>query len=218
MDELAQRLAQCTLALCRIPSVTGAEGALADALEERCRQLAPVRTRRLGNALLCEGPRRPGRPTVALLGHSDTVAPSADQPTCIHNGRVHGCGASDMKGGLAVMLELLAQAEALQRNLVCVFYDREEGPMEDSGLEPLLAQGLLQGVDLALCLEPTDNHLQSGCLGSLHARVTFHGRRAHSARPWQGQSALSAALPFLAQLACRERREVRVGGLSFTRS
>src|SRR5438552_1722788 len=126
--DLAGKLADTTLALCRIPSVTGDERLIADDLEGRCAAIGAGPPQRVGNAVLAAGPGDAGRPTIALLGHSDTVKPAADQELEIRDGRVFGCGASDMKGGLAVMLELLAAAPALPKaNLVCVFYDKEEG-------------------------------------------------------------------------------------------
>ena len=82
---------------------------------------------------------------------------------------------------------------------------------------PLCQNGapLLQGIDVALCLEPTDNLIHGGCVGGLQARVTAKGRRAHSARPWQGDNAIYAALPLLTRLAASTRREVVVDGLRF---
>lgn len=217
-------LAQTTLDLCRIPSVTGNEAAIADDLQRRCEAIGPaVRVQRLGNSVLAWRHVRDGAPCVALVGHSDTVrpAPPDQQPLCIDTeaGRVFGCGASDMKGGLAAMLALLAQPgddQAAQRqNLLCVFYDKEEGPADASGILPICAAGALQSVDLALCLEPTDGIVHAGCVGGLQARVTAPGRRAHSARPWQGENAIYAALPLLNRLAAMCRREVIVDGLPF---
>ena len=215
-------LAETTLELCRIASVTGNEGAITDHLEARCHDLG-AHTERHGNTILARGPTVAGRPCVALFGHSDTVPPAAEQPLRIDGDRVYGCGASDMKGGLAVMLALLAEAQhpgktdraGTQANLVCVFYDKEEGPAPESGMLPLCASGRLQGIDLAICLEPTDGIIHAGCMGGLHARVTAVGRRAHSARPWQGENALHLALPLLEKLRDTPRREVRVGGLPF---
>ncbi len=216
-------LAEQTLALCRIPSVTGDEAAISDYLEQRCAALSPrLAIERCGNAVLARtvpAAGSPPKPLVALFGHSDTVKPSRDQRIEIDaaKGRVYGCGASDMKGGLAVMLRLLADAEKLGKELLCVFYDKEEGPASQSGMVPLCEGGAerLRGIDVALCLEPTDNLIHAGCVGGLQVEVTAHGRRAHSARPWQGDNAIYAALPLLTRLAALSRREVVVDGLRF---
>lgn len=214
-------LSQTTLALCRIASVTGQEAAIVAEIEARLRRLPGVTVERIGLSLLArrQDNPTPGAPWVALLGHTDTVAPAPPerQPLCIDEaaGRVFGCGASDMKGGLAVMLALLAAPQRLNHNLLCVFYDAEEGPAERSGILPICTSGALANIALALCLEPTDGELQAGCIGGLQARVTVHGRRAHSARPWQGENAIYAALPLLSRLAGLSRREVQVAGLTF---
>lgn len=222
----AALLAETTRELCLIPSVTGDEARIADHLEARCRALcSKAATRgvpsveRIGNSVLARGPVRPGRPLFALFGHSDTVPKAAEQPTKIDGGRVYGCGASDMKGGLAVMLALLEEAhrqpELFAPNLLCVFYDKEEGPAAESGMIQLCMHGALSDIALAVCLEPTDGAIHAGCLGGLQARVTVAGRRAHSARPWQGENAIYAALPLLEKLRTTPRREVRVMGLPF---
>lgn len=218
MDSLEQRLAAQTLELCRIPSVIGEERGLCDHLEARLAERFPSALRRVGNSLVA-GTADDPRPTLALLGHLDTVAGHAgDPPPGIDGDRVVGLGASDMKGGLAVMLAL---AEDLDRarlpvNLVLVLYDREEGPYEDNGLGRVLASlPELRRTALALCLEPTDNEIQVGCVGGLHAAVTFRGKSAHSARPWQGENAIHKAGPFLAMLGTLPRRRVDVDGFEY---
>ena len=46
-------------------------------------------------------------PLVVLAGHYDTVPAQDNLPGEIREGAVHGLGASDMKGGLAVAIELV---------------------------------------------------------------------------------------------------------------
>ncbi|HET7788769.1 MAG TPA: M20/M25/M40 family metallo-hydrolase, partial [Myxococcales bacterium] len=106
--------------------------------------------------------------------------------------------------------------ESLPVELVMVFYDREEGPVAENGLLPLLqARPDLRRAALALCLEPTDLALQVGCCGSMHATLTFAGRSAHSARPWQGDNAVHNAGALLEHLRALAPREVRIGELSY---
>ena len=73
----------------------------------------------------------------------------------------------------------------------------------------------LHDVDLAVCLEPSDNKLSLGCNGSIHATLTFEGRTAHSARPWEGDNAITKAAALLAELGSRAPREVTVDGMLF---
>jgi succinyl-diaminopimelate desuccinylase len=97
-----------------------------------------------------------------------------------------------------------------------VLYDREEGPWAESGLGPTLEQlPWLRDAALAFCLEPSDNVVQVGCLGTMHATVRFTGAAAHSARPWQGRNAVHAAGALLTRLAAWAPREVLCGGFPF---
>jgi succinyl-diaminopimelate desuccinylase len=57
--------------------------------------------------------------------------------------------------------------------------------------------------------------VQVGCVGTLHATLTFHGRSAHSARPWQGENAVHKAGELLVELNALARREVVFEGLAF---
>ncbi|RMG18816.1 MAG: succinyl-diaminopimelate desuccinylase [Deltaproteobacteria bacterium] len=214
--EIGERLARLTLELVRVPSVYGDEARLCDLLEQWGREVFGASAlRRIGNALVCGWPAE-GRPTVALVGHLDTVPPhEADPPPRIDGGRVVGLGASDMKSGIAVALTLAEDLdlEALPFGLMLVLYDKEEGPHEESGLLPVLdsCPDLTQ-VDLAIVQEPTDGVLQVGCVGSIHATLTFRGRSAHSARPWHGENAIHKAGALLAELEGRAPEEREVGG------
>jgi succinyl-diaminopimelate desuccinylase len=204
-------LAATTLELVSVPSVTGQEGELCDHLAAWAAGVAPAE--RVGHNLILRPPRRPGRALVGLFGHLDTVPPAPGQPVERRGGRVYGCGAADMKAGLALMMAALEERERWSCDLVGVFYEGEEGPHTANGLEKILDR--LPALDLAVILEPTANTLEAGCLGGVHARVVFRGRRAHSARPWQGENALYKAVPLLRRLEGWERRPVEVQGLTF---
>ena len=163
--------------------------------------------------------QRFGRPLVLLSGHTDTVPISGNVPGRIENGTVHGRGASDMKGGLAVMMELAVWAAAgagLQYDLGLLFFPREELGPESNPLPAVFeATPVIDEAALVICLEPTDNTLQLGCLGNISARVVFEGRAAHSARPWLGVNAIALALEGLRGVLELEPLDVEVEGLVF---
>jgi succinyl-diaminopimelate desuccinylase len=200
-----------------IPSPTGQEEALCSAVARRLSpRLGGDGLRRVGNSLVAG---RPGEGTlITLYGHLDTVPAQGNAVPEERDGRVFGLGASDMKAGLAVMLALLEDADvaAGPYRVAGVFYDKEEGPAQDNGLEDVLdAVPWLVGAGLAVVLEPTDLELQLGCQGALNARVTFLGRAAHSARPWLGLNAISRAGEWLADMHRREPVVTDVAGLEF---
>lgn len=211
-------LVETLLWLCSIPSPTGEEAALCDALAARLagRALAAAPRRHL-NTLVVPVSAGTGGPRVALAGHLDVVRTEHDGPPRVEGDRLYGPGAADMKSGLAVMLALLDEPAAFRTcDLTLLFYSREEGPYADNELGPVLErEPALAKQDLAVCLEPSDNRLQLGCNGSLHARVTFRGRTAHSARPWQGENAIHRAAPLLARLGALAPVEYREGDLSY---
>lgn len=212
-----ERLVEAVLALCRIPSPTGEEGPLCDALErwtrERAERLAAP-ARRHGHSLVVPLTRR-GGPHIVLAGHTDVVRTAHDGPPRVEGDRIYGAGASDMKSGLALMMELLFEAPP-PVDVTLVFYAREEGPFAENELGPVLAEDPeLARATFAVCLEPSDNRLSLGASGSLHAEVVFHGKTAHSARPWQGKNAIHEAGALLAELAALAPRESTVDGFVY---
>jgi succinyl-diaminopimelate desuccinylase len=154
-----------------------------------------------------------GRPAVVLAGHVDTVPAQGNLPGRLADGAVLGLGASDMKGGLAVMLEL---ARARVGGFGYLFFAREELPVSESALpEILAAAGAVRQAELVIMLEPTDCALELGCLGNLNAELRFVGAAAHSARPWLGDNAIHRAIRELARLAAVEPRRVRQGEVEY---
>jgi succinyl-diaminopimelate desuccinylase len=205
------------LDLCAVASPIGEEKALCDAVQARLERLdlaAPIR--RYRDSIVVPVTRS-GGPRVALVGHLDTVR-TENGPARIDGDRCFGSGSSDMKSGLAVMIALCETLplRELGCDLTLVFYAREEGPFVENELGPVLeADPDLGGVDLAVCMEPSDNRLHLGCVGSIHATITFRGRTAHSARPWEGESAITRAAPFLAEVGALKPRESVIDGLTY---
>lgn len=215
----AAALAERALGLLRIPSVIGDERALADHVEAWALSRFPrEQVLRVSHSLVV-GRQDDPRPSIALVGHLDTVpGHPGDGAPRLEGDRLYGLGASDMKGALAVMMTLADELDlaALPVNLLLVFYEREEGPFTESGLGPLFAAApVLSKLSFAVAMEPTDGVVQVGCVGSLHVTLSFEGRPAHSARPWQGKNAIHAAGPLLAELAAQEPREVVVEGFTY---
>jgi succinyl-diaminopimelate desuccinylase len=162
--------------------------------------------------------QRSGKPLVLLAGHTDTVPAQGNMPGRIEDGWVVGLGASDMKGGLAVMIELAewAVTAELAYDVAFLFFPREElGPAQNPLPGVFERTGIVDEAQLVVCLEPTDNSLQLGCLGNLNARVVFEGRSAHSARPWLGVNAIEVALDGLRPVLESEPRDVDIDGLVF---
>jgi succinyl-diaminopimelate desuccinylase len=162
--------------------------------------------------------KRSGKPLVLLAGHTDTVPAQGNLPGRIEDGAVVGLGASDMKAGLAVMIELArwAAETELAYDLGLLFFPREElGPAENPLPGVFDRTPVVDEAQLVICLEPTDNTLQLGCLGNLNARAVFEGKSAHSARPWLGVNAIKLAFEGLQRVLDAEPRDVDIDGLVF---
>jgi succinyl-diaminopimelate desuccinylase len=182
--------AALTAQLVDIPSVSGEEGPLADAIETALRSLPHLAVHRDGHTTVAQ--TRLGRPErVILAGHVDTVPVAGNLPSRSDGSRLYGCGTTDMKSGVAVQLRLAAHLASPVRDVTYVFYDCEEVAADRNGLLRLSRQSpeLLAG-DFAILMEPSSGEIEGGCQGTLRAEVTVTGKRAHTARSWMGRNAI----------------------------
>src|SRR5207247_10134842 len=131
----ARLLAGLALSLVDIRSVSRHEEAITAWIADRLADAPGVEVRHRQPDALVFGP--PGRPHVVLAGHSDTVPEQANLPGRLEGDQVHGLGASDMKGSLAVMLALAGELHRLPRTLnpLFVVFGREEVSIAESVLE-----------------------------------------------------------------------------------
>lgn len=208
-------LLEATAELVDIASVSLDEGPLVDHLEAAYRAIDALHVERVGDNLVARTDL--GRPTrVLLVGHSDTVPPDGNAEARLVDDAVWGVGSADMKGALAVMLELARSIPDPAVDVTHVVYRAEEIAAEHNGLAQLFAQApeLLTG-DVALVGEPTDGTIEAGCQGSLRVEVRLAGRRSHSARPWMGENAIHRLGPLLDVLAGYEERRPVLAGCEY---
>ncbi|MFD7293414.1 succinyl-diaminopimelate desuccinylase [Streptomyces sp. NPDC059897] len=217
--DLAADVVALTEALVDMPSESGAEGPLADAVEEALRALPGLEVERVGNSVVARTDR--GRPErVVLAGHLDTVPEAGNLPSRRDGERLYGLGACDMKGGVAVALKLAAAAssarESLNRDVTFAFYECEETVGDRNGLAVIAARRLqLLDGDLALLLEPSDGGVEAGCQGFLLADIVVPGQRAHTARAWMGSNAAHLAGEVLTRLHAHVPERITIDGLEY---
>ena len=108
-----------------VPSPSRSEAALADLVEDALRACPWLDLERVGDNVV-------GRTTLGhaqrlvLAGHLDTVPAAGNLAPRLEGDTVWGVGASDMKGGLAVMLDLATTVRLPSVDLTWCFYAREE--------------------------------------------------------------------------------------------
>ncbi|MFK0240970.1 succinyl-diaminopimelate desuccinylase [Microbacterium sp. NPDC090281] len=211
-----------TRAICDIPSVSGDEKTLADAIEAAISPLTHLEVFRHGNTIVARTDL--GRAQrVAIAGHIDTVPINANLPT--RDIEIDGVpylwgrGTVDMKAGTAVQLKLAAELTDPAIDITWMWYDNEEIEASKNGLGLLAAvrPDLFQA-DFAILGEPSNGEVEGGCNGTLRAIVRTTGVRAHSARAWIGENAIHRAAPILTRLAEYRAKEVLVEGLLYRES
>lgn len=143
---------------------------------------------------------RPG-PHLVFCGHSDTV-PLGDRTWSkppfggeIEDGRIHGRGSSDMKGGLAALvasfLDLAAADDWSGRLTLAVAYGEETG---SEGAKLMAGDGSLDPFDAMIIAEPTSNRVVRAHKGALWLSVTAIGRTGHGSMPRMGVNALEMVI------------------------
>jgi succinyl-diaminopimelate desuccinylase len=214
--DLAGDPVELTAALVDIPSVSGDEAAIADAVATALRAQVPhLEVIRSANSVLARTTF--GRPSrVVLAGHLDTVPVNDNLPLRRSPGVLHGLGTVDMKGGDAVMLHLAATLPDARHDMTFVFYDCEEIEASRNGLGRIERDlpDWLRG-DLAIVCEPSNAVVEAGCQGTMRVELRTSGRRAHTARAWMGANAIHALGDALATLAAYEPRVVDIDGCTY---
>jgi succinyl-diaminopimelate desuccinylase len=208
--------------LCNISSVSGDEGALADAIEQVLRAQSHLEVVRDGDSLVAR--TNLGRTSrVVIAGHIDVVPVADNLPVrrVDVNGEASlwGRGTVDMKGGVAVALKLACELSSPNVDITWIFYDHEEVDAALNGLGRLSRNHpeLIQA-DFAVLCEPTAAVIEGGCNGTMRVAVTASGVKAHSARPWMGENAIHGLTEVLSRLTSNKPETVSVEGLDYRES
>ena len=168
--------------LVNIPSTSTHEHDISFFVEERLHDLG-MEIIRSGNNLIGKLGRE--GPVLALCGHLDTVPPFF--PPRIQGRKLYGRGAADDKGGLAAVINAVANTdqERLRGTLLTVFVVDEE--LRSRGAQEVLPQ---LRADFGIVCEPTNLKIVNGQKGRFTFRIQSVGKRAHASKPELGKNAI----------------------------
>ena len=192
--------------LIRIPSLSGREGEVARRVVEEMESLGyrDVRTDRAGNAIgVIPGSR--GGPTILLNCHMDVVA--AGDPGewevdpfagVVADGVLHGRGAMDIKGPLALQTHAAALLAGRAPGDVVVAHTvyEERGGL---GMKVLLEDGEV-APDGVVIGESTHGDICIGHRGRAEVEVVLEGLAGHASAPERARNALRLLPPVLEAL------------------
>jgi len=148
-----------------------------------------------------------GEDVLHINGHMDTVKPVSDwtrdpYAPSIERGLLYGLGASDMKGGLAVIMDLARKVRPRVRVVFSFTVCEESGGNKTNGVRTLLKQW---SGKWAITVEGSvkDGRLTLGLGSQGHSigRVRVHGVSAHSSRPEMGRNAIHDAATIVSRTA-----------------
>lgn len=197
IDDLKQLATGLLCDLIRIPSFSGAEEETATLLTKTLQREGIICHRHKNNVWARNAAYDPGKPTLLLNSHHDTVRPNAGwtvnpfEPV-IYNNKLHGLGSNDAGGTLAALLATFVefyQKEDLPFNLVFAATAEEENSGKN-GIECLLP--LLGPIDAAIVGEPTGMNMAVAEKGLLVLDIHFAGKAGHAARK-EGENAMYKA-------------------------
>ena len=209
---LAKRLVKC-------PSVTPREGGALDLLEAELTAMGCACTRlpfgeaeeRVDNLFARWGT---GGPHFAFAGHTDVVPPGDTAAWTydpfsgeIVDGRLHGRGAADMKGGVAAFVAATARflETPLQQGSISFLITGDEEGDAINGTTRMVdwVRDNDQVPDMCLVGEPTNvsemgDVIKNGRRGSLSCKLTVTGIQGHVAYPHLADNPLTHLLAMLA--------------------
>lgn len=138
-------------------------------------------------------PKGIDHPDILMVGHLDVIEhpDAAAYRSRIVDGRIHGPGAGDMKGQLAIMLELFCKLQRAHPGISFgIAYSSDEEIGGQNGVRHLFET---EGLRCRMAIVPDGGSINDITIaekGILHARLSCKGQESHAARPWLVPNAL----------------------------
>ena len=143
-----------------------------------------------------------------LNGHLDTV-PIGEQPWTVNpfgaeikDGRIYGRGTTDMKGGVAALLETMMILKenqfSLEQDVVFIGTVGEE--VDCLGARAAVEKGLIENPGAILIAEPSCLDLYIAHKGALWLEIRTYGKTAHGSMPSEGINAIDSMMYILNEI------------------
>lgn len=156
-------------------------------------------------------------PLVVFVGHTDVVPPGPENDWAsppfqadIREGYLYGRGATDMKGALAAMViateEFIQEKKDFHGSLGFLITSDEESKGVHGTCKVIeVLQQRHEIMDYCIIGEPSSDTLlgdqiRIGRRGSLHGKLTIHGKQGHVAHPHLAQNPIHLPLKALTEL------------------
>lgn len=208
-DDILERLVALTRDLILIPSIPSRpedRRRCFEFIKNHLESIEHIEVREFekdGNPSLVAAPVGCHKPDILMCGHLDVITHPdiAVYRSEIKDGRIYGPGAGDMKGALAILLEIFRYIHSQSPNAslgIAVTSDEEVGG--ECGIGYLVKE---EGVMCKEAMIPDGGALNQITVeekGILHLKITCHGHSAHAARPWLGNNPIDHLMEKLGSL------------------
>ncbi|MFA7653992.1 MAG: M20/M25/M40 family metallo-hydrolase [Candidatus Magasanikbacteria bacterium] len=138
-------------------------------------------------------------PNVCLCGHIDVVSARVEQFRAVVKGdRLYGRGAIDMKGAVAVMVEVIKNVRPDDPSVMLILVDDEE---QSNGFSVRDILGRLKiKPRISIIGEQTDFNIVTKQKGVINIRLSYLGKKAHGAQPEKGVNAIEKLFEIVGRL------------------
>ena len=141
-----------------------------------------------------------GNSNIGFVCHTDTVDASMwtynPFELTVKNDILYGLGVSDMKGGIAALLNALIE---LDKDIPCNCYFTFDEEINFEGIKKLVSSKD-DFPNTLVFPEPTDNIPAIANKGCLEFKISFQGVSAHSSTPFLGSNAILKAMNYVYEL------------------